>query len=114
MILFGKPFLKISQDTNILFSGNITWVYREPNNEDYSEDGWIPQESVKTTIGTTPLGSEWMKVNLPKTYKRITWAFRDLVEVPETLEAGEYVMSFRWDCQQSPQVWNSCANIHVE
>ena len=36
-----------------------------------------------------------------------------MVEVPENLEPGEYVLSFRWDCQQSPQVWNSCANIQI-
>ena len=94
--------------------GTTSWIYREPNNEDYNEDGWIPQDSVRTTTGTTPQGSEWTKINLPKTLKRLEWAFRDLVEVPESLEAGEYVLSFRWDCQQSPQVWNACANIHVE
>ena len=99
---------------DILSLGTTSWVYREPNNEDYNEDGWIPQDSVRTTTGTTPHGSEWTKINLPKTYKTIEWAFRDLVEVPESLEAGEYVLSFRWDCQQSPQVWNACANIHVE
>ena len=98
----------------ILSLGTTSWVYREPNNEDYNEDGWIPQDSVRTTTGTTPHGSEWTKINLPKTNKRLEWAFRDLVEVPESLEAGEYVLSFRWDCQQSPQVWNACANIHVE
>ena len=38
---------------------------------------------------------------------------KDLVEVPETLEPGEYVLSFRWDSQQTPQVWNSCANIKI-
>merc|ERR1712088_821920 len=53
------------------FSGNTSWVYREPNNEDYNEDGWKPQESVRTTTGTTPHGSEWTKINLPKTHKKL-------------------------------------------
>ena len=26
------------------------------------------------------------------------------VEVPNDLEAGEYVLSFRWDCKCTPQV----------
>ena len=70
---------------------------------------------VKTKTGTTPHGSEWAKVNLPRRGTSLDeWAFKDLVEVPESLEPGEYVLSFRWDCQESPQVWNSCANIHVE
>ena len=42
-----------------------------------------------------------------------SWAFRDLVAVPEDLEAGKYVLSFRWDCQNSPQIWSSCANINI-
>ena len=53
-------------------------------------------------------------MNLPKkTDKHDSWAFKDLVEVPESLEPGEYVLSFRWDSQQTPQVWNSCANIEI-
>jgi len=26
---------------------------------------------------------------------------------------GDYVLSWRWDCEQTPQVWNTCADIHV-
>ena len=37
----------------------------------------------------------------------------DKVQIPEDLEAGDYVLSFRWDCEQTPQVWNSCASIHL-
>jgi len=35
----------------------------------------------------------------------------DEVKVPE--EAGEYLLSWRWDCEQTPQVWNSCADITI-
>ena len=53
-------------------------------------------------------------VNLPaKLLGDEHWAFKDLVQVPENLATGEYVLSFRWDCQQSPQVWNSCATIQI-
>uniref|UniRef100_A0A7M5WWF6 Uncharacterized protein n=1 Tax=Clytia hemisphaerica TaxID=252671 RepID=A0A7M5WWF6_9CNID len=37
----------------------------------------------------------------------------DLVHIPSDLPAGEYVLSFRWDAEQSPQVWNSCASINI-
>eukprot|EP00111_Clytia_hemisphaerica_P010894 TCONS_00031897-protein len=37
----------------------------------------------------------------------------DLVQIPKDLEEGEYVISFRWDCEQSPQVWNTCANVRL-
>jgi len=35
----------------------------------------------------------------------------DKVEVPAGLEAGEYLLSWRWDAEQSPQIWQSCADI---
>ena len=71
---------------------------------------------LKTTmIGTTPEGSEWAKVNLPKDRDaRDLWAFKDLVEVPTTLAPGDYILSFRWDCLDGPQIWNACANIKIE
>ena len=54
-------------------------------------------------------------MNLPKKPDKRgdSWAWKDLVEVPESLEPGEYVLSFRWDSQQTPQVWNACANIEI-
>ena len=24
---------------------------------------------------------------------------------------GEYVLSFRWDCEQTPQIWAGCSDI---
>jgi hypothetical protein len=41
------------------------------------------------------------------------WNIMDEVAVPEDLEPREYVLSFRWDCEATPQVWNSCANIRI-
>jgi len=37
----------------------------------------------------------------------------DQVQVPTNLEPGEYVLSFRWDCEQTAQVWSACASIHL-
>lgn len=37
----------------------------------------------------------------------------DLVHIPEDLETGDYVISFRWDCEQSYQVWNTCASVKL-
>lgn len=41
------------------------------------------------------------------------WSVLDKVEVPADLEEGTYVLSWRWDCEQSAQVWQSCADIEV-
>ena len=83
--------------------------------EEYSPDKWTEKELITTTKGTTPEGSMWAKVDLPVPQEEVaSWGFKDLLEVPEDLEAGDYVLSFRWDCEKTPQVWNSCANIRVE
>jgi len=36
----------------------------------------------------------------------------DEVEVPD-VTPGAYVLSFRWDCEQTSQIWNGCANIRI-
>ena len=38
---------------------------------------------------------------------------RDMIQVPTDLEPGKYVLSFRWDCQLTPQIWNICANVDI-
>lgn len=79
---------------------------------DYSPDNCV----ITTTLGTTPEGSMWAKIDLPEPPKTSSvkgYAFKDVLEVPETLELGDYVLSFRWDCERTPQVWNSCANIKI-
>ncbi len=34
-------------------------------------------------------------------------------QVPDDLEPGDYILSFRWDCEQTSQVWNTCANVKL-
>ena len=41
------------------------------------------------------------------------WIIVDRLRVPAHLPAGEYALGFRWDCEQSPQVWQQCATINV-
>jgi len=41
------------------------------------------------------------------------WTLMDEVEVPVNLETGKYVLSFRWDCEATPQIWNACSNIVI-
>merc|ERR1712113_1230862 len=39
--------------------------------------------------------------------------FVDLVEIPHDLPAGDYVLSWRHDSEQTAQVWATCADITV-
>merc|ERR1712187_112347 len=37
----------------------------------------------------------------------------DQLRVPDHLEPGDYVLGFRWDCETSSQIWQSCADITI-
>ena len=37
----------------------------------------------------------------------------DEVMIPKSLPAGDYVVGFRWDCEETTQVWSSCADVRV-
>lgn len=45
--------------------------------------------------------------------RAMSYGIVDQVKVPEDLPAGEYVLSFRWDAEQLPQIWNSCADVTI-
>ena len=37
----------------------------------------------------------------------------DQVAIPADLPAGSYVLGWRWDCEESNQIWQSCSDISV-
>ena len=37
----------------------------------------------------------------------------DEVAIPRDLAPGRYVLQFRWDCEETDQVWTSCSDIAV-
>jgi hypothetical protein len=38
-------------------------------------------------------------------------AIVDQVTIPNGLAPGAYVLGFRWDCEETSQVWASCADV---
>lgn len=46
-------------------------------------------------------------------FGQFNYYFVDQLKVPSDLTAGEYTLSWRWDCEETPQVWNSCADITI-
>merc|ERR1719152_217349 len=53
------------------------------------------------------LANPWAKTRLD------SWSVVDKVLVPASLPAGDYVLSYRIDCEQTPQVWNQCADVRL-
>ncbi len=41
------------------------------------------------------------------------FAIVDQLQVPLNITQGHYVLSFRYDAEQTPQVWNTCASIKL-
>jgi len=37
----------------------------------------------------------------------------DKVEIPADLKPGEYTVGFRWDCEQTPQIWQFCGDVNI-
>merc|ERR1711988_1781778 len=37
----------------------------------------------------------------------------DYLRVPEHLTPGDYVLGFRWDCESTAQIWQSCADVKI-
>lgn len=145
------------QKTPLKFVGDTQWVQW---NED--ESSRVAIKARRTTVGTTPAGSEWTRnpipacagpgggtaggssvlkpwnghckpwidgqlYQFPPPAKGVFgfWGWQltqprgqqfsivDKVQIPADLPEGDYVLSFRIDCEQTAQVWNSCADIHI-
>ena len=41
------------------------------------------------------------------------WSIVDYVRLPDNLETGDYLLSWRWDCEESTQVWENCADVRI-
>ena len=37
----------------------------------------------------------------------------DKVYIPADLEPGAWVVGWRWDCEETTQVWSSCADVQI-
>ena len=97
-----------SEELNIFFLISQVWV-REKD-----EDEFTKLNAQRTRNGTYPLGSQWTKNPLIPPETREHGYIKDMVNVPSNIEPGEYVLSFRWDCELSSQVWSMCASIFIE
>jgi len=104
------------QQNQLDFVGDTHWVnYGKDRKTGHRTE--VP--ALQTVEGTFPAGSMW-RVNPLRPHMEEGGSndyghghIIDNVKVPNTLDTGEYVLSFRWDSKCSPQVWSSCANIRI-
>ena len=88
--------------------------------------------------GTTPVGSKWTLNPVPRydhggaqkarcnetATERCTGMtdgssaqpdleIVDRIKIPAGLKPGDYVLGWRWDCEESNQIWASCSDITI-
>ena len=94
------------QQTPLRFVGDKQWY------NDQRSPEWREGRATRTDEGTHPAGSQWTMTRVFPA-RQSHYATRDLVQVPKDLKPGTYVLSFRWDCERTSQVWSGCSNIRV-
>lgn len=62
--------------------------------------------------GCDPLCGNNRTCNQQHCGKVMDFQIVDKIKVPQ-LPEGEYVVSFRWDCEQTPQIWSQCSNVKI-
>eukprot|EP00911_Craspedida_sp_UC1_P002861 UC1_evm1s2095 len=41
----------------------------------------------------------------------VTGLIYDTVKIPKNLPPGDYVLGWRWDCEETAQIWSNCADV---
>ena len=59
------------------------------------------------------LGGNCTRAQEASVRERFHFMIVDKVRVPRALPAGDYLLSFRYDAEQTPQVWANCADVKV-
>merc|ERR1712039_906080 len=87
--------------------------------DDWCWQGTMPAggEACCNCNGTCLVGKEELAFPSPFSHPSIEnpWTFSivETVEIPDDLPTGDYVLSWRWDAEATPQVWLNCADIRI-
>jgi len=109
------------QRTILKATKNISWIQE---GSDKSSRREIPAK--RGSVGTFPAGSEWTRNPIPDRsdspltpplglvgHGPFSWNIIDEYAIPADLPSGDYALSWRWDCEESPQIWANCADITI-
>lgn len=109
------------QRTVLKATRNVSWIQE---GSDKSSRREIP--ATRSTVGTFPAGSEWTRNPIPDRedspispplgligHGPFSWNIIDEYAIPADLPSGNYALSWRWDCEESPQIWANCADITI-
>jgi len=126
---FTDPSGKLSWgDKKITYYGGKAWIKEvrcgvvcagEDNNETFANNTYLPPSGQlcdgQTQFEEPMPGLSGFVVNSTFPAKSVTaFSVVDLMQVPQDIEPGAYFLSWRWDCEQSPQIWQNCADILIQ
>lgn len=106
------------QSYHLAFADNMTTVR-------YADGRTLDIPAIRTAIGTFPAGSQWTRNPIPKDTAFFPapfpggsggdWPFSliDRVVLPKDLSTGDWVLSWRWDCEGTNQIWANCADVTI-
>ena len=86
----------------------------------YMSDGACPWPATITVasfpgISMKGAGSDPSRVPNPAPLHPMeSYAVEDALKVPADIAPGDYVLSYRWDCEATSQIWQSCSDVTIE
>lgn len=111
------------QTTPLEFASNMTWVQMADK-----VSTRVEVSSLRLSKGTIPAGATWARNPIPNEpdwpewpapggkywgHQNIPFNIVDLIKVPAHLQEGAYTLSWRWDSEQTKQVWANCGDVEV-
>lgn len=75
---------------------------------------WAPDSNhLQTGVGFQPLCENVENYTCTGMWGPYNLEIVDRVQIPSTLKPGSYVLGWRWDCEESNQIWSSCSDITI-
>ena len=88
-----------------------TWVKNPiPRNDGFTGAGFAPKCDEVPDCRTTAVESDCLCSGMWGPYNL---EIVDYVTLPSSLAPGKYVLGWRWDCEESNQVWASCSDVQI-
>jgi len=91
------------------------WKCASGGRQGYKFDGITPNPDKCNEFNFPPASPDLAGYGLHMKKHQDVFNFHivDKLQVPSNLAPGDYVLSWRWDCEQTPQVWGQCSNIEI-
>jgi len=101
-----NPLPDLTQDGSLGAAGAFEFPTPCP------EDASYPNISVPEAAEEGAGGPKWPEL-LCSGERPFRVSIVDVLAIPDHVPPGEYVVGFRWDVEETAQVWNSCSDVTI-